>query len=63
MRDLDEEIAPDGQVFMCGACGKHNKHRIKVGDESCWMHAVLVYEDSITRTDKGRVTGAKAVSK
>lgn len=44
------EIAPKGQVFVCGCCGKQSKDRygdqkISSGwDESCMMHAILCYE-------------------
>ena len=44
------EVAPEGQVFVCGACGKRSKDRygdqaISYGwDESCMMWAVLCYE-------------------
>lgn len=36
--------APEGQIWVCGACGKHNKNRVHVGDESCFMNAVLCYD-------------------
>lgn len=40
-------------VWLCIACGKQGKTRETVGDESCYMHSVQVYEDSIRHTDKG----------
>lgn len=39
------------QVWMCGACGKTGATRMTVGDESCYLHSVLVWEDSIKRVD------------
>ena len=45
--------APAGQVYVCGACGKRS--RTKAGfdgaaidrgwDSSCFLHAVLCYEE------------------
>lgn len=43
----DEYNAPEGQVWVCGACGKSNKNRVNVGDESCFLNAVLCYERGI----------------
>lgn len=42
---LDEYDAPEGQVWVCAACGKHGKNRVKIGDESCFMNAVLCHEE------------------
>ena len=39
-------------VWICQACGKTGKTRMTVGDESCYLHAILVYEDSIDLTDR-----------
>ncbi len=36
-------------VWMCAACGRVNKDRMSVGDESCYLHSVQVYADSIVR--------------
>lgn len=61
---LDFEIstavyqAPAGQVYVCGACGRQNKNRTKVGDESCFLNAVLCLENSIER---GNLVKAQAV--
>ena len=44
------QVAPEGQVFVCAACGKQSQDRygfkrISQGwDESCMLHAVLCYE-------------------
>ena len=40
-------------VWLCVSCGRQGPTRESVGDESCYMHSVLVYEDSIVRTDRG----------
>lgn len=42
--------APDGQIWVCGACNREAKRVVDIGDESCWLNAVLCYE----RTDKER---------
>lgn len=49
----EERMAPDGAVWICGACGKTSKDRYGDGksmwDESCMLHAVLVHEASVKR--------------
>lgn len=35
--------APAGQIWVCGACGKSNVNRVRVGDESCFLNAVLCW--------------------
>lgn len=56
MKGTDQ--APEGQIYICAACGKtsptqygfdeNNKKVSDYGwDESCMLHAVLVYTDSI----------------
>jgi hypothetical protein len=40
----DQYQAPEGQTWVCGACGKHNHNRVDVGDESCFLNAVLCYD-------------------
>lgn len=48
---FDKQVAPDGQIWVCGACGKTNKTRWSFSggshgwDESCMLNAVLVYDD------------------
>jgi hypothetical protein len=56
-----EKLAPEGQTWLCGACGRHNKNKYKVGDESCYMNSVLVYEESIMMEDGVLIT-AEAVN-
>lgn len=57
--------APDGQLFICGACGRFSKNLYGVEgsswDESCMMNAVLCYENSVELDDSGRLKNAKAV--
>lgn len=54
-------IAPDGQVFVCGACGKRSRDRygnLKINfgwDESCMLNCILCYEDKLV-IENGRVT-------
>lgn len=43
----NEYEAPAGQVWVCGACGKSNKNRADVGDESCFVNATLCYVDKV----------------
>lgn len=57
--------APDGQVFVCGACGRASRHLYGDGksswDESCMSNAVLCHETSIVHDECGRITKADAV--
>ena len=47
------EVAPEGQVWVCTACGKRSQdrygnQRINRGwDESCMLNSVLCYEDKL----------------
>lgn len=56
-----QEMAPQGQVWVCGACGKYNKNRYRVGDVSCFINSVLCYDDKTLKLENGRVVSAKAV--
>ncbi len=62
------ETAPEGQVYVCSACGKRSKDRhgdkpiSKGWDVSCMLHAVLCFEDKlvlnqgvVTQIEKGGV--------
>lgn len=51
--------APEGQVYVCGACGKVFKDPYKVG-VSCMLNRVLCYEDSLEYENE-IVMKAKAV--
>jgi hypothetical protein len=45
----EPRIAPEGQIWVCGACGKTSKDRYgdrnSSWDESCALNAVLCYAD------------------
>lgn len=50
------ETAPEGQLYVCGACGKRSKSLYGIDDaidsdwdESCMLNAVLVYESKTLR--------------
>jgi len=67
-RFMSNHEAPQGQIYICGACGKRSRdvygsNKIDRGwDASCMMNSVLVYENSIVM-ENGRVTAANAVEK
>ncbi len=42
-----EYEAPVGQVWVCGACGRTGQNRTTVGDESCFLNAVLCLEEKV----------------
>lgn len=43
----EDRIAKDGEIWVCGACGKYGKDRYEIGDEACFVNAVLCKEDSL----------------
>lgn len=43
MDDHREYIAPKGTIWVCGACGKSGIDRTEIGDEACFLNAVLCY--------------------
>lgn len=49
-----EEKAPEGQIWVCTACGKFNEDRYKVGDVSCYINSMLFYKKHLKFKD-GRV--------
>lgn len=51
--------APEGQIYVCGACGRAFNDPYEV-DVSCMLNRVLCYEDSLEYED-GKVVKAKAV--
>ncbi len=60
--------APEGQVYVCGACGKTSKDMAgklalsRGWDESCMLNAILCWEDSLVRAEgSSRVTKADSV--
>ena len=44
------EVAPEGQIFVCGACGKRSRdlyglQKVDSGwDESCMLNSILCYD-------------------
>lgn len=66
------DLAPEGQVWICGACAKTSRSKggydargnsVADGwwDESCMLNAVLCYEASIKRRENGRIYYADPV--
>jgi len=64
---MPNEVAPEGQVYVCTACGKRSKDRygdqkIDQGwDVSCSICALLSYEKDIKLDEHGRVTYCEPV--
>jgi hypothetical protein len=62
---LANEVAPQGKVFVCGACGKRSRDRygeqaISSGwDESCMLNCAL-YDENKLVLKNGRVVQVKA---
>lgn len=61
MKKQLNEMAPDGKIWVCGACGKYNKNRYSVGDVSCYVNSVLCYDDESLKIEHGRVISARQV--
>lgn len=59
MKEKLEEIAPKGQIWVCGACGKYDKNRYRVGDVSCFVNSVLCYDDDTLKINNNRVISAR----
>jgi uncharacterized UBP type Zn finger protein len=53
-----EKIDVRTVTWVCCACGKHNTDRMKVGDESCYLNSMQVYEDACVLVS-GRVVEVK----
>lgn len=55
------EIAPEGQVYVCLGCGKRSKDLygykpVNIGwDISCMMNCELCFEDKLVLSDSGYV--------
>jgi hypothetical protein len=49
-------------IWLCGACGRTGATRMTVGDESCYLHSVEVFVDSIERDANSRIKAAQAVT-
>lgn len=65
-------VAPEGQIYVCGACGKTSMTRYgfdsdekrvadRGWDTSCATWATLCFKDSIERSPEGRIVSARAV--
>jgi hypothetical protein len=72
---MPNELAPAGQVWVCGACGKRSRTKygfyddggqsssIDYGwDESCMMNAVLCDEEDLIFGEDGRVRALKSLT-
>lgn len=47
--DDGDTPAPEGQIWVCGACGRTSKTRYGFSDSSCMSNAVLCYENKMGR--------------
>ena len=56
----DRRIAPNGAVWVCGACGRHGKDRYTLGEASCVLHAILCEEGSVKTREDGTVYEVRA---
>lgn len=54
----ESNLAREGTIWMCGACGKTNKDRLS----TCPSWSVLVHENTIVRDETGRAISASAVN-
>lgn len=59
MADVTEP-APVGTLYVCHACGKTARSRIKFNDAACVLNSVLCHIDSLVYGDDGRVIKALA---
>lgn len=65
---MSNEIAGEGQVFVCDACGKRSKDKYgnqaidAEWDASCMLHAILCDEKSLV-IENGRVIKAEPSKK
>jgi len=57
----DMKPAPEGAIYVCGACGKTARIPYDFKDVSCVVNCVLVKESSIKRDTDGRVKSAEAM--
>lgn len=62
---MSNKVAPDGQVFVCHACGKRSKdeygyQEINYGwDESCTLNCAIYDESRLVIGSSGRVVEIK----
>lgn len=58
----NDRIAPEGAIWVCGACGKTALDRYgdpnSGWDESCMLNSILCTTASIVRGEHGRVVKA-----
>ena len=60
-------IAPEGQIYVCMACGKRSLDEYgyraldRMWDASCMLNAMLCYDDETLILKNGRVVDAKVV--
>lgn len=57
---MSEPIAPEGKIYVCGACGKTSRGLYGSGgdygwDESCMLNALLCNETGLVRGEGGKV--------
>lgn len=55
---MSENIAPEGKIWVCAACGRTTKDKYggeRGWDESCMLNAVLCDEAKVVRGEHGRV--------
>ena len=62
MVDSSDRIAPEGQIWVCCACGKMSKDRNgpsfthRMWDASCTLNSALFYTESLKLNKDGYVT-------
>lgn len=59
--DLSQFDAAPGTIWVCAACGRVGTNRAKLGDTSCFLHAVLCQTESLIVGEDGRSMSAVAV--
>ena len=52
--------APDGAIWICGACGRTARNRYDFADASCFLNSALCSEASVKRDEVGRIIYADA---
>ena len=61
---LEPNIAPEGTICVCSACGKTSKDKTGIGkngwDGSCFLRAILCKEGTLEYDKDGYVTKAGA---
>lgn len=57
---MTDQIAPDGAIWVCQACGKVAVNKYGFTDVSCVLNAVLCAADTLRYNEGGRVIAAEA---